>query len=182
MAEELGISEYAIKNRIPELVKLGLINVIRKGVPCKNYYSTNDEKILDILVNQLDDTKSTNKRVDYEVTQLDHTKSTIQLGRNQLTSEYEIGSTITNNTNQEYINKNTTKNTGATEEVILSNQLDLLTEYIDDNNIPAAKHLIEGLLDDYESFDKIISIVYKEDTQSITNWKNYYTNTLQYIN
>ena len=182
MAEELGISEYAVKNKIPELVKLGLLNVVRKGVPCKNYYSTNDEKIIEILVNQLDDTKSTNKRVDYEINLTDDAKSTIQSVENDLTSEYEIGSTNTNNTNQEYLTKNTKKNTGAPEHIILKHQLDLLSEHMDDNNIPAARNLIAGLEEDYGSFDNVLEICYGEDASVVKNWKNYYTNTLSFIN
>ena len=89
MSNELGISEYAVKNKIAELNKLGYINVVKKGVPCKNYYSTNDDKIIGILVNGLDHTKSTDLTIS-----------------NQPTSDTEIVSTITNNTNQEYETNN----------------------------------------------------------------------------
>jgi DNA-binding Lrp family transcriptional regulator len=110
MSNELGISEYAVKNKIAELNKLGYINVVKKGVPCKNYYSTNDDKIIGILVNGLDHTKSTDLPVDnvseYESNGLDHTKSTDLTISNQPTSDTEIVSTITNNTNQEYETNN----------------------------------------------------------------------------
>ena len=116
MAFELGISEYSIKTRIPELVKLGLVNVIKKGVPCKNYYSTNDEKIIKILLNGLDDTKSTDLLVDLN-TKMESTDSEVnstdseyennsQLVSNQRTGDSEMVSTITKNTtnniNKEY--------------------------------------------------------------------------------
>lgn len=120
MAEELGISEYAIKTRIPELIKLGLLNVVKKGVPCKNYYSTNDSRIFEIIANGLEDTKSTDLSVesnnelkstdsDNENNGLVNTKSTdseyeinSQSVSNQRTGDSEIVSTITNNTNKEY--------------------------------------------------------------------------------
>lgn len=182
MADELGISEYAIKNKIPELVKLGLLNVVRKGVPCKNYYTTNDDKIMDILVNQLDDTKSTNKRVDFENNLTDNMISTIQLVENDLTSEHEIATTITNNTDQETKPRSIIKNTGAPEHIILKHQLDLLSEHMDDNNIPAARNLIAALEEDYGNFNNVLEICYGDDAAIIKNWKNYYTNTLAFIN
>lgn len=127
MANELGISEYAIKTKIPELIKLGLINVVKKGVPCKNYYSTNDSKIIEILLNGLDDTKSTDLLGELKSTDSDteinlsvDTKSTdsdseinSQLVSNQLTGDTEIVSTITknttNNTYKELLTNNTDK-------------------------------------------------------------------------
>lgn len=177
MAIELGISEYAVKNRIPDLVKLELVNVIRKGVPCKNYYSTNDDKILNILVNQLDDTKSTNKIVDYENEPTDDINSTIQLVDFDLTSEYEIDTTITNNTNQEYIKKNTIKNTNA---IIAEKTLDKLFECIDDNNIPEVKRILIGIDEDYGSWYDFINTA-SNDEETIKNYNKYYTNTLQSI-
>lgn len=108
MSNELGISEYSIKTRIPELVKLGLVNVIKKGVPCKNYYSTNDDKIIKILLNGLDDTKSTDllddsntkvKSTDSEVNSTDSEyEINPQLVSNQRTSDTQMVSTITKNT------------------------------------------------------------------------------------
>lgn len=125
MAEELGISEYSIKTKIPELIKLELVNVIKKGVPCKNYYSTNDSKIIEILLNGLDDTKSTDLLGELKSTDSDgeinlsvDTKSTDsdseinpQLVSNQLTSDDEIVSTITKNTTNNATNNNLAKNT-----------------------------------------------------------------------
>jgi hypothetical protein len=61
-------------------------------------------------------------------------------------------------------------------------QLDKLTEYIDDNNIPAAKKLLADIIDDYGSFDNILKICYGDDTAILNNWKKYFSNTLQIIN
>jgi biotin operon repressor len=123
MSKELGISEYSIKTRIPELIKLGLVNVVKKGVPCKNYYSTNDSKVIEILLNGLEDTKSTDLLVDSNdelKSTDDELKSTDsdseinpQLVSNQPTGDVEIVSTITNNTpnntNEELLTNNTHK-------------------------------------------------------------------------
>lgn len=61
-------------------------------------------------------------------------------------------------------------------------QLDKLTEYIDDNNIPAAKELLKEIVEDYNSFDNILQICYGEDIAVLNNWRNYFSNTLQFIN
>lgn len=134
MAKELGISEYAVKNRIPELVELGLITVIKKGVPCKNYYSTNDEKILEILVNGLDSTKSTdlpvdlNKSTDSDIeNNLQSVENNFQSVRNQRTGDSEIDTTITNNTDKEYKTNNTINNTSNNTNPVLNT----FSEYFD---------------------------------------------------
>jgi DNA-binding transcriptional regulator GbsR (MarR family) len=121
MSKELGISEYSIKTRIPELIKLGLVNVVKKGVPCKNYYSTNDSKVIEILLNGLEDTKSTDlldelKSTDEELNSTDSEyEINPQLVSNQLTGDTEIVSTITknttNNVNKEYTKQYTQKET-----------------------------------------------------------------------
>ena len=123
MSKELGISEYSIKTRIPELIKLGLVNVVKKGVPCKNYYSTNDSIVIEILLNGLEDTKSTDlldelKSTDEELKSTDSdTEINPQLVSNQLTGDTEIVSTITktttNNVNKEYTEEYTQKETAS---------------------------------------------------------------------
>lgn len=115
MANELGITEYAVKNKIVELSKAGYINIVKKGVPCKNYYTTNDDKIINIIVNGLDHTNSTDLPDDYnnddEIDVSDNINSTDLTILNEQTSNGYLVSTITKNTNQEYINKNTPNNT-----------------------------------------------------------------------
>lgn len=134
MAKELGISEYAVKNRIPELVELGLISVIKKGVPCKNYYSTNDDKILEILVNGLDSSKSTdltvdlNKLTDSDIeNNLQSVENNFQSVRNQRTGDSEIDTTITNNTDKEYKTNNKINNTSNNTNPVLNT----FSEYFD---------------------------------------------------
>lgn len=60
--------------------------------------------------------------------------------------------------------------------------LNKLTEYIDDNNIPAAKKLLSDINDDYGNFDNILQICYGDDITILNNWKNYFNNTLQFLN
>jgi hypothetical protein len=60
--EELCLSEYSIKNSLSTLKKLGIIDVIKVGMPAKNYYKLNHDAIVDLLQNDdnsLVDTKST---------------------------------------------------------------------------------------------------------------------------
>jgi len=65
---------------------------------------------------------------------------------------------------------------------IATKQLDKLTEFIDDNNIPAAKALLNSIKEDYKSFDNILQLCYGNDTTLLKNWTNYFNNTLQFIN
>jgi hypothetical protein len=60
--------------------------------------------------------------------------------------------------------------------------LDKLTEYIDDNNIPAAKKILSDIIDDYKSFDNILQLCYGDDINILNNWRDYFRNTLQFIN
>jgi hypothetical protein len=80
--------------------------------------SSDLDKIIGILVNGLDHTKSTDLPVDnvsdYESNGLDHTKSTDLTISNQPTSDTEIVSTITNNTNKEYETNNIKTNNTST--------------------------------------------------------------------
>lgn len=166
MAKELGITEYAIKNRVAELVKLGLISVVKKGTPCKNYYSTNTEKIVELMeneVNELVDTKSTdllgeyenNEQVDtkstdsgIEINGLVDTKSTDLNLSNQRTSEYEIVSTNTKNTNNN-TNKNTDKEDTANSSVI--DYESIFDKSIDERNPYEAIEVI-SLINQYGSW------------------------------
>lgn len=145
MANELGISEYAVKNRIPELISLGLVNVSKRGIPCKNYYSTNDSKILEYIVNELDDTKSTDLTVDLKIPTASNIENNSQLVSNQptggientLTSGNEIGITNTNNTDKkdkkEDNTNNTTKNPVAATFPEYFDESSVVMEYDEEN-------------------------------------------------
>jgi len=172
MAQELGITEYSVKNKIVELSKGGYINIVKKGVPCKNYYSTNDEKIIEILVTELDGTKSTDLLGDFiddvEVNGLVDTKSTDLLVSNQRTSPTEIVSTITKNTI-----KNTTNNTDQAE---LTYSPQIVDRIIDkfvaiDNRFKLNNFMVE-VKEDYVSWDNLLEIKFGNDKSVINNFNN----------
>ena len=170
MSTELGISEYAVKNKIAELSKSGYINVVKKGVPCKNYYTTNDDKIINILVNGLDHTKSTDLPVDqlseYEANGLDHTKSTDLTISNQPTSDTEIVPTISKNTEEEY-SKNTT--VSYTKQMI-DNMIEKFADRID--NRFKLNHFMIELDEDWGGWDNFLEIAWGNDTSVKTNFNN----------
>ena len=172
MAQELGITEYSVKNKIIELSKGGYINIVKKGVPCKNYYSTNDEKIIEILVTELDDTKSTDLLGDsisgVETDVPVDTKSTDLLVSNQRTSPTEIVSTITKNTI-----KNTTNNTDQAE---LTYSPQIVDRIIDkfvaiDNRFKLNNFMVE-VQEDYVSWDNLLEIKFGNDKSVINNFNN----------
>lgn len=173
MAEELGITEYAVKNKIVELSKAGYINIVKKGVPCKNYYSTNDEKIIDILVNGLDGVKSTDLLGD-SISEVEtdvpvDTKSTDLESSNQLTSDVEIVSTITNNTT-----KNTTNNTDEPE-ITYSPQLvdNMINKFVDNiSNRNQLHFFMIEVQEDYGGWDNLLKLRFGNDTGVINNFNN----------
>ena len=165
MAKELGITEYAIKNRIVELSKLELISVIKKGVPAKNYYSVNEDKIIEIIVKPLEELKSTDLSVDYENTDTVDTNSTFQSVSNQPTGDIENIPTITNNTNKEYKTNNTYKNTS-----IADKRLSEILDLRDSNDWISAKQKVSALIEDYGSIQSAIELVYPDDSRVQKNW------------
>jgi biotin operon repressor len=173
MAEELGITEYAVKNKIVELSKGGYINIVKKGVPCKNYYSTNDEKIIEILVTELDGTKSTDLLGDsidvVEVNGLVDTESTDLLVSNQPTSPTEIVSTITKNTI-----KNTTKNTDEAELTYTPQLIDnMITKFVDKiSNRTQLHFFMSEVEEDYGGWDNLLKLRFGNDTGVINNYNN----------
>jgi hypothetical protein len=64
---------------------------------------------------------------------------------------------------------------------LAKDSLNKLTEYIDDNNIPAAKKLLIDIKDDYGSFSNILNLCYGNDVTLLKNWTNYFNNTLQFL-
>ena len=47
--QELGLSEWIVKTALKNLKDSEVINVIKKGMPYKNYYSVNHSKVIEIL-------------------------------------------------------------------------------------------------------------------------------------
>lgn len=173
MAKELGITEYAIKNRIVELSKLQLISVIKKGVPAKNYYSVNEDKIIEIIVKPLDEVKSTDLLVDYENNYTVDTDSTFQSVSNQPTGDIENILTITNNTNQQYKTNNINNNTS-----IADKRLTEIIELSEHNFHSEAKQKIFALIEDFGSIEEAIQLIYPNDISVLNKHLNYFSNIL----
>lgn len=173
MSNELGISEYSIKQAVGKLKSMQLINVERKSVGFMNFYSVNDDKVIDLINNSDNSLVSRNQPTgelspnseldstlsDDEINSLVDTNSTLgELKTNSLWVE-NCG-TITNNTtnNTEQIIK--TKNSYTKAEVEL-----LIKDLVKLKNTA----LIESVLDDLESigWDNVYQILGYEDHQKL---------------
>jgi DNA-binding transcriptional regulator GbsR (MarR family) len=150
MSDELGISEYACKQAIGKLKSMGLINVERKYVGYKNWYSVNDEVVKQTIEgnNSPVDTKSTHWSVEGEINPLVDTNSTMSddeinppVNMKSTMSEVKINSlsvenllTNTNNTTNNTVTKNIDKKyitnslAGINYETLLDNMRDLNNE------------------------------------------------------
>lgn len=80
----------------------------------------------------------------------------------------------------ENVNKDINEYTSADINIALK-QLDNLTEYIDDNNIPAAKKLLKSITEDYGGFENVLQLCYGDDSSVLRKWQRYYYNALQFI-
>lgn len=49
LAEDTCLTEYRLRNALKVLKEEGVVNVAKKGVPAKNYYSLNEYKFMDML-------------------------------------------------------------------------------------------------------------------------------------
>lgn len=136
MAEELGITEHAVKMAIPKLKKFGLISVERKSVGFRNFYKVNEDAIMDLINNpsyasdepqltselnpprQLGDpielVESNVELVEYHTTsELDTTLSELNTIPQRVESDTTITNNITNNIDTKNITKNTTTKSGS---------------------------------------------------------------------
>lgn len=52
LADHCRCSERQIKKDLAKLESLELLTIIRKGLPCKNYYSINYDKVVGILLKE----------------------------------------------------------------------------------------------------------------------------------
>jgi hypothetical protein len=152
MADELGISEYAIKQAIGKLKSVDLISVERKSVGYMNFYSVNEERVMEFMsgsANSLVTVKATHQSVEGPVTvkathsdgesnSLEHMNSTLS-GMDSTHSDGESSGAITNNTtkNTEQIiktNNSTNKKAGNTKN-ITERILDILVDANSDDLI-----------------------------------------------
>jgi biotin operon repressor len=144
MADELGITEYNVKQAVNKLKDIGLINVERRGIPYKNYYSVNNEMVMEMMSitnspaielksaqyseddkNELNvEAKSTQRSV--ENNSIDTIKSTQRSVENISTNtKNTTNNTITKNINKEYT---TNSFAGINYETLLDNMRDLNNE------------------------------------------------------
>lgn len=49
LMEETCLTEYRVRNAVKTLQEVGLLKVERKGMPAKNYYTLNEEVLIDML-------------------------------------------------------------------------------------------------------------------------------------
>lgn len=49
ISNDTTLSEYQICNALKHLREAGVINITKKGLPCRNYYSINEEKVIELL-------------------------------------------------------------------------------------------------------------------------------------
>jgi DNA-binding PadR family transcriptional regulator len=87
--EDTCLSEYRLQNALRNLKKEGLVSVVKKGMPAKNYYKLNEEKLMEVL----------------HVTSDPKIRVTGDLNFNT-TSDPKIDTTINNNNNNNINNNN----------------------------------------------------------------------------
>lgn len=199
MAEELGISEYSIKNSIPKLKKLGLISVQRKSVGFRNFYKVNEDVVMYLMENpsytldepqltsevnsthQLDEATSSvdfnHESVDFDTTsELNPTLSELNSTDQWVENDTTITKNITNNILTKNITKNTTtkSSSGSDKKIIQKSILDILVDA--NSNIIRYNQAIEDF-NELGGIDKISEIMEWD-----TSIKNNYSKTIQNIN
>jgi len=152
MSDELCLSEYAIKQAVGRLKSLGLIDIKRKSVGYKNFYSVNEEVVLNYMNGGVRFT-SESKTAHQLVEGSGELESYHELVENLLTSESnttlseskttalkdENYRTITNNTTNNTLPKINTKNTttgantDSSKNIIQKSILDVLIDYDSDS-------------------------------------------------
>lgn len=142
MAEELGISVYAIKNSIPKLKSLGFISIERKSVGFRNFYKINEEVVLNYLnggelTSELNSTHqrvwgiaNNSQSVENDTTsELISTLSELDSTCQRVESDTAITNNTTNNTLEKINNKNTTTSSSGNLKNIAEKILDVLIDY-----------------------------------------------------
>jgi DNA-binding GntR family transcriptional regulator len=183
MAEELGISEWALKQSIGKLKSADLITVQRKSVGFMNFYSVNEEKVLEFMsgsVNPPVSSNSTHQRVGHvsEVesnSQWDETQLTVssnstmsELEYNSLTGENH--SAITNNTTNNTLPIIDTNNTTNDKSGNLKNITEKVIEILVDAN--SQLRIYNKAVEDYNELGGIdgIAEILEWDSSQKSNW------------
>jgi hypothetical protein len=183
MAIELGISEYSIKQAVGKLKSAELINVERKSVGFKNFYSVNADKVMEYVsgsVNSLAHTNSTHRSVEgqvhtnsthiaYENDSLAHTNSTLS-EVDSTHSAYEMIGAITNNTTNNTKQRIQTNNTTNPKAGNIKNITEKILEKLINPNIPV--DIYNKAIDDYNELGGIdcIATIMEWDTSVKKNY------------
>jgi hypothetical protein len=120
MKDELGLTEFSVKKAVKELAERNFINVVRKGIPFKNYYSVNERTILEFIFAptiEVDSTQysETTESPNYS----DENDITIEVNTTQQQGENTVANT--NNTNKEYETNNIKTNNTDTDSTAFLN-------------------------------------------------------------
>lgn len=186
MAEELGITEYNVKQAVNKLKEVGLIDVERRGIPYKNYYSVNSEIVMQFMSgsnspaielnstqysettksNSIDNTNSTHYSV--ENNSMDNTKSTQCSVENYITNT----NNTTKNTEQIIMTNNTTNASGNTYNIIDK----LLTEIVNTEDVRNSYNAAVELMDSFD-YDELQEVM-NWDSDIRKNWERRITATL----
>lgn len=147
MAEELCLSEYSVKQAIGKLKSLDLISVERKSVGFKNFYSVNEEKVMQFISGSgqlTSELNSTDQRVEgvSEVNSIpQRVENTITSEMNSTLSEVKTSSqrvenaiAITNNTTNNTLQKIYPNNTTAAPDESLENITDKILSILIDSD------------------------------------------------
>lgn len=186
MAEELGITEYTTKQAVNKLKDAGLIDVERRGIPYKNYYSVNSELVMEFMSgsnspaielnstqysettksNSTEHINSTNYSVEFNL--IDNTNST------QCSVENYSANTnnTTNNTGQIIKTKNTTNASGNMVNIIDK----LLDEILDNEDIRKSYNAAVELTNDFD-YDELQQVM-NWDSDIRKNWESKITAVL----
>jgi hypothetical protein len=149
MADELGITEYNVKHAVNKLKELGLINVERRGIPFKNYYSVNDDMVMNFLVEnnspaiELKSTQYSEDNENNSIVDMKSTQHSVEINSiaDTKTTQHSVENytAITNNTTNNTLTKNIDKKyitnsfAGINYESILNSMIELNDESCSDN-------------------------------------------------
>jgi hypothetical protein len=183
MAEELCLTEYSVKQAIGKLKSLDLVRVERKSVGFKNFYSVNEEKVIEFIsgsgqltsevnsthqsVEGVSELKTTSQSVEYDTTsELNSTLSEV----NSVPQRVENNIAITNNTTNNTLQKIYPNNTTAAPDESLENITDKILTILIDTESNSKDY--NNALEDFNELGGIdgVGIIMKWDSAAKKNW------------
>jgi len=192
MAEELCLTEYSVKQAIGKLKSLDLVRIERKYVGYKNFYSVNEEKVIEFIsgsgqltsevnsthqrVEGVSELNSIPQQVENDTTsELNSTLSEVKTSSQRVENAIANTNNTTNNTIQKIQTNNTTKPKAGNTKNITEKILDILV----DANIPVA--IYNKAINDYNELGGIdgISEIMGWDSFQKSNWYNKIININQ---